>query len=118
MRNALTLESDPAFITAWGAGNIVADPTRKSPVEDLTAEGFGTLRAKLPMDPSVLAQGIYAMGSYRVQFRRPLSAPRMNTVDFAPGRRTEVAFAIWDGSADDRDGKKSITIWQELWIER
>jgi mono/diheme cytochrome c family protein len=118
MRNALTLESDPAFITAWGAGNVVFDPTRKSPVEDLTAEGFGTLRAKLPMDPSVLAQGTYAMGSYRVQFRRPLSAPRTNTVDFAPGQRTEVAFAIWDGSADDRDGKKSVTIWQELWIER
>jgi hypothetical protein len=118
MRNALTLESDPTFITAWGAGNVVFDPTRRSPVEDLTAQGFGTLRAELPMDPSVVGQGVYAMGSYRVQFRRPLAARRTNTVDFAPGGRTEVAFAIWDGSADDRDGKKSVTIWQELWIER
>jgi hypothetical protein len=25
-----------------------------------------------------------------------------------------VGFAVWDGSAGDRDGKKSVTIWQEL----
>jgi hypothetical protein len=25
-----------------------------------------------------------------------------------------VAFAVWNGSAGDRDGKKSVTIWQEL----
>jgi hypothetical protein len=28
-----------------------------------------------------------------------------------------VAFAIWNGSAGDRDGKKSVTIWQELVLE-
>jgi hypothetical protein len=28
-----------------------------------------------------------------------------------------VAFAIWNGSAGDRDGQKSITIWQELEIQ-
>ncbi len=46
MRHALTLQSDSTFVTAWGAGNIVADPTRKSPVEDLRAQGFGTLKAR------------------------------------------------------------------------
>jgi hypothetical protein len=25
-----------------------------------------------------------------------------------------VGFAVWNGSAGDRDGKKSVTIWQEL----
>ena len=34
-RHALTLQSDPTFVTGWGAGNIVSDPQRKSPVEDL-----------------------------------------------------------------------------------
>jgi len=33
-----------------------------------------------------------------------------------PGSKHPVAFAVWDGSAADRDGKKSITIWQELVI--
>jgi hypothetical protein len=45
-RHALTLQSDPTFVTGWGAGNIVSDPQRKSAVEDLAAQGFGTLRAR------------------------------------------------------------------------
>ena len=30
------------------------------------------------------------------------------------GAAVPVAFAVWDGSAGDRDGKKSVTIWQDL----
>jgi hypothetical protein len=71
-RRALTLESDPAFVTAWGAGNIVADPTRHSPVENLRAEGFGTLRAHPRESQTVNANGRYMTGSYVVQFVRPL----------------------------------------------
>jgi len=39
-------------------------------------------------------------------------------VRFAPGKPVPVAFAIWNGSAGDRDGKKSVTIWQELYLDR
>jgi hypothetical protein len=28
-----------------------------------------------------------------------------------------VGFAVWNGSAGDRDGKKSVTIWQDLVLE-
>ncbi len=117
MRNALTLESDPRFVTAWGAGNIVADPTRNSAVEDLTAEGFGTLRARPAFDQTVSATGEYETGSYRVQFTRDLDTGKNEAVRLRPGSRTSVGFAVWNGSAGDRDGKKSITIWQELYIE-
>jgi cytochrome c oxidase cbb3-type subunit 2 len=118
MRHALTLESDPTFVTGWGAGNIVADPTRKSAAEDLNAEGFGTLRARPPMDQSVAAVGDYDTGAYRVQFTRDLDPGKPGAASLAPGTRTSVAFAVWNGSAGDRDGKKSVTIWQELLIER
>ncbi|MDP6371003.1 MAG: ethylbenzene dehydrogenase-related protein [Vicinamibacterales bacterium] len=117
MRNALTLESDPRFVTAWGAGNIVADPTRDSAAEDLTAEGFGTLQARPPFDQAVSATGEYETGSYRVQFTRDLDTGKNEAVRLRPGSRTSVGFAVWNGSAGDRDGKKSITIWQELFIE-
>ena len=46
-RHALTLRSDPTFVTGWGAGNIVSDPLRDSAAEDLQAQGFGTLRARM-----------------------------------------------------------------------
>jgi mono/diheme cytochrome c family protein len=116
MRNALTLESDPRFVTAWGAGNIVADPTRRSAAEDLTAQGFGTLRAHPLPDQAITAVGEHTTGSYRVQFTRALAGVHTD-VQLAPGQRVPVAFAVWNGSAGDRDGKKSVTIWQELFIQ-
>jgi hypothetical protein len=118
MRHALTLESDPTFVTAWGAGNIVADPTRKSATEDLVAQGFGTLRARPPTDQNVEAVGVYATGAYRVQLRRRLEGQGNDAVSLKAGSRTAVSFAVWNGSAGDRDGKKSVTIWQELLIRK
>jgi len=117
MRHALTLDSDPRFVTAWGAGNIVADPTRRSAAEDLTAQGFGTLRAHPMSDQAVAATGEYATGSYVVQFTRSLAGRGNTAVTLSPGARVPVAFAVWNGSAGDRDGKKSVTIWQELLLE-
>lgn len=117
-RHALTLQSDPTFVTAWGAGNIVADPTRASAAENLTAQGFGTLRARPPADQTVIAKGVYGTESYRVTFRRAMTSKGRAAVALRPGSIVPVAFAVWNGSAGDRDGKKSVTIWQELEIER
>ncbi|MDD1763031.1 MAG: ethylbenzene dehydrogenase-related protein [Methanothrix sp.] len=117
-RHALTLESNPIFVTAWGAGNIVADPTRHSAAEDLSAQGFGTLRARPPTDQAVDAKGVYGTDSYRVVFRRPLKGKGPGAVTLEPGTAVPVAFAVWNGAAGDRDGKKSVTIWQELHLEK
>ncbi len=113
-RGALTLESDPTFVTGWGAGNIVSDPTRKSSAEDLHAQGFGTLRARPGAGAAVEAKGIYGTGTYRVIFRRDLKVKGEDAVGLQPGTTVPVAFAVWNGGAGDRDGKKSVTIWQEL----
>lgn len=115
-RNALTLESDSVFVTGWGAGNIVSDPTRKSPVEDLHAQGFGSLSARLPIDQRVQATGGFTTGTYRVLFRRALDGHGDHAINFEAGKKVSAAFAIWNGSAGDRDGKKSVTIWQKLML--
>jgi len=116
-RQALTLRSDPTFVTGWGAGNIVADPLRDSAAEDLQAQGFGTLRARPRTDQSVISRGVYGTGTYRVVFRRALAGQGEQAVSLVPGRTVPVAFAVWNGSAGDRDGKKSVTIWQDLELE-
>jgi mono/diheme cytochrome c family protein len=116
-RRAMTLESDPNFVTAWGAGNIVADPTRNSAAENLGAQGFGTLKAHPREAQSVVALGRYMTGSYVVQLSRQLRGGN-GEVALSAGGRVPVAFAVWNGSAGDRDGKKSVTIWQELVLER
>jgi mono/diheme cytochrome c family protein len=116
-RHALTLEAAPTFVTAWGAGNIVADPTRRAAAEDLRAEGFGTLRARPRTDQAVEARGVWATGSYRVVLRRTLRASGRDAARLRPGQALPVAFAVWNGAAGDRDGKKSVTIWQSLVLE-
>ena len=116
-RQALTLGSDPMFITGWAAGNIVSDPARKSPAEDLVAQGFGTLRARPRPDQAVDARGVYATGTYSVMLRRDLAGRGERAVTLRPGATVPVGFAVWNGSAGDRDGKKSVTIWQDLVLE-
>jgi len=116
-RHALTLQSDPTYVTGWGAGNIVSDPSRLSPAEDLGAQGFGTLTARPRPDQSVGARGVYGTGTYRVVFRRDLMGRGERAVTLKPGTTVPVAFAVWNGSAGDRDGKKSVTIWQDLVLE-
>jgi mono/diheme cytochrome c family protein len=117
-RHALTVESDPTYLTAWGAGNIVADPLPGRAVEDLRAEGFGTLRARHGLSTDVVTRGVHSTGAYRVLYRRPFAADGPDGVAFRPGAVVPVAFAVWNGRAGDRDGKKSVTIWQELVIAR
>jgi mono/diheme cytochrome c family protein len=116
-RHALTLGSDPVFVTGWAAGNIVSDPLRKSPAEDLVAQGFGTLRARPREAQAVDARGVYATGTYRVMLRRDLVGRGPQAVTLRPGATVPVSFAVWNGSAGDRDGKKSVTIWQDLVLE-
>ena len=116
-RQALTLGSDPMFITGWAAGNIVSDPARKSPAEDLVAQGFSTLRARARPDQAVDARGVYATGTYSVMLRRDLAGRGERAVTLRPGATVPVGFAVWNGSAGDRDGKKSVTIWQDLVLE-
>jgi mono/diheme cytochrome c family protein len=116
-RRALTLDSDPTFVTGWGAGNIVSNPSRLSAAEDLTAQGFGTLRARPLGDQAVDARAVNGVGTYRALFQRELAGRGARSVTLRPGTTVPVGFAIWNGSAGDRDGKKSVTIWQDLVLE-
>ena len=104
-------------MTGWAAGNVVSDPLRKSPAEDLVAQGFGTLTARPRDSQAVDARGVYATGSYRVMLRRALAGTGPRAVTLTPGATVPVSFAVWNGSAGDRDGKKSVTIWQDLVLE-
>lgn len=117
-------EHDPTFITAWGAGNLVADPTLKTPVECLTARGPGSLASRPSAVQLVDGQAAYERGVWAVQMQRTLELPcDHHDEDSAPervfksGDYLPVSFAIWNGAMGDRDGKKNISIWQNLVIE-
>jgi len=113
----------PEFVTAWGAGNLVANPNLKTPVECLVARGPGTLSGKPPAVQLVEGSAEYERGVWYVQMQRTLALPECQEHGmederaFRPGDYLPVSFAIWEGGAGDRDGKKNISIWQKLVIE-
>jgi DMSO reductase family type II enzyme heme b subunit len=51
-------------------------------------------------------------------FRRTLMPTGQGAVALQAGATVPIAFAVWNGSAGDRDGKKSVTIWQDLKIAK
>jgi DMSO reductase family type II enzyme heme b subunit len=107
------------FITAWGAGNLVANPDAETTVESLTARGPGTLSG-LPFElQRVKGEAVYERGVWKVQVGRTLTVSGDNGAErpFRSGDYIPVSFAIFDGNARDRDGKKNISIWQRLVIQ-
>jgi mono/diheme cytochrome c family protein len=111
------------FVTAWGAGNLVANPELKTPVECLVARGPGTLSGKPANVQVVEGQAVYERGVWYVQMQRRMALPadcehaQGDERAFRAGDYLPVSFAIWNGSSGDRDGKKNISIWQKLVIE-
>ena len=111
---------DPLFITAWGAGNLVANPNLNTPVESLVAHGPGTLSGKPANVQMVEGSAVYERGVWSVQMQRGLAFTERGHEGeriFKKGDYLPVSFAIWNGNAGDRDGKKNISIWQKLVIE-
>jgi mono/diheme cytochrome c family protein len=121
LKPAALTQHDPQFITAWGAGNLVADPTLKTAAESLVARGPGTLAARPGNVQSVESQAVYERGVWHVQLQRSMVPSAGQDLSderlFKSGDHLPLSFAIWNGSAGDRDGKKNISIWQELVIE-
>lgn len=97
---------DPLFKAALAAGNPLSQREHPSPVENLLAESFGTLTHAEVQD--VGGAGVWREGKWRVLFVRALQPAAEGMASFAVGEKTNVAFAVWDGGAGDRNGQKSI----------
>ncbi|MFO0774450.1 MAG: ethylbenzene dehydrogenase-related protein [Nitrospiraceae bacterium] len=83
---------------------------------DMTAKGFGTLKAQ--GDQDVKAKGVYDGGKWKVVFSRALSTP--NTAEdtqVKPGDFINLAFAVWDGKklesgeVKERGSMKAVSSW-------
>jgi hypothetical protein len=92
------------YAPARALGNEMAGP-RTRPVEDLVAEGPGTLRrAEARSD----GRGRRVDGGWAVVLTRPLPA------SLAPGQRTQVAFAVWEGGNSEAGARKMRSAWVPL----
>jgi len=110
---AKTARDREGFNAGAAAGNLVSQARRASAVEDLVAWGFGTITSQPHQD--VIGFGAWKGGRWTVVMTRPLATPDEADVQFAPGGRTMVNFAVWDGRHSQRNGQKSVTlVWWPL----
>jgi complex iron-sulfur molybdoenzyme family reductase subunit gamma len=65
----------------------------------------------------VRGTGRWHNGMWRVVFTRDLSSSEETDVMLATGSSVNIAFAAWNGSQNERDGQKQVSIWHELIIE-
>ncbi len=96
------------YAPARSLGNPMAGP-RTVPVQDLVAEGPGTIH---PAEKSLSnGNGKHSGGEWSVLLIRPLPSGAQ------PGGRTQVAFAVWEGSQQEVGSKKMRTPWIPLALE-
>lgn len=86
--------------------NPVSQPKRKSPVEELMAEGFGTLTTK--PEQKALGSGVYSDGKWSVVFVKPLEKKRSQTA---------IAFALWEGGNQNVGARKNYAPWVPFILE-
>ena len=92
------------FFPAREAGNLSAHAGN---AQNLVAGGFGTLS---PADQQVvMGEGHYEDGRWSVVFARDFQPPGPNQPTFDGRTPTDIAFAVWNGSNDERNGKKSVS---------
>ncbi|MBD3161207.1 MAG: hypothetical protein GF346_03365 [Candidatus Eisenbacteria bacterium] len=105
-----------AWFAAYAAGNPVADFRRKQPVEELIAEGFGTLTHQ--PECAARARGAWKDGRWAVLFRRPLRTEDPQDYPLDRGWRGKVSLAVWEGSAGNVGGRKHWSDWLEFEVQQ
>jgi hypothetical protein len=100
------------YLTAAAAGNTLANPLIQKeigPVQKMRAEGFGTIEPHKVQDAQ--GKGQWQDGVWRIVF----SLPRLQEkFSFTEGTPYSLAFAVWDGSRNERNGQKAYSLWQTL----
>jgi mono/diheme cytochrome c family protein len=109
---------EPIFITARAAGNLIAAGQRTTPIEDLNANGFGTLEAQPADQQNVTGNGVWKDGKWRVLFVRDLTTKDAGDRQLKSGETVPVSFAVWAGEHGDRNGQKAVSTWFNLKLEK
>jgi mono/diheme cytochrome c family protein len=100
---------DPTFLSGWGAGNPMSNPERASAVEVAGAKGQGSLTTALREAQVVQGSGTWDRGIWTLEMRTKMAPEGLKGLS--------IAFAVWDGASNDRNGQKSVSIWHRIDLE-
>lgn len=114
-----TAAQPPVSLPALAAGNQIVPSEKTRAGSSLETAGPGSATFRPVKSQLVDAHGQWTEGRWTVVMKRALGVDAgPYGVPLEPGTKASVAFAIWDGGANDRDGKKLVSIWQDLELER
>lgn len=105
------------FLSGQDAGNPVSNLDPKQGAEEGQAKGIGSYTALKTLAEAVGATSFWKDGRWHVVFKRELKVKDSERIEFGQGKTMNIAFAVWDGSKQDRNGQKLISIWNELTVE-
>ncbi|MBM3734774.1 MAG: hypothetical protein FJW39_03235 [Acidobacteria bacterium] len=105
--SAVAKEMAARYAPAQAVGNRRVGP-RVSPVEDMVAEGPGTLS---PGPGGSRGKGERTDGGWSVMIVRKMPE------GLAPRQRTQIAFAVWEGSKEETGARKMRTGWIPLSVK-
>lgn len=118
-RAGARMEEQPGIsLPARAVGNRIMPDGDKNGGSSLQVAGPRTVTFRIPQSEIVQAHGEWADGRWTVVMTRALlPSSESEGMSLRPGEAASIAFAVWDGSHADRNGQKSITIWQDLVLE-
>lgn len=107
-------DGNATYYAGRAAGNVFSQAS-KPKVENTNATGPSTTATSISQ--SVAGKGVYAGGQWKVVFARPMTTTNANDQQFARGQTTGIAFAVWNGGNNERNGMKSTSSWQNLSVQ-
>lgn len=108
--------SERRYFVAGAAGNPRASFGQLSPVEELWAEGPGTLASQSRQDAE--GAGRWEAGRWRVVIAVPRRARDRANARLPEGEALAVAFAVWNGADGQAASRKQYHPWVELLLPR
>lgn len=103
------------FYPARVAGNRQSEHERKSPVEELTAIGFGSLTNHSTQDAT--GKGVHKNRRWSVVIALPMNGTDKTKASIKPGEARNIAFAVWNGSKGQRGARKQYYPWASMQVE-
>jgi DMSO reductase family type II enzyme heme b subunit len=101
-------------------GGVMSSPvtkmrtTQEHTVEELNSEGFGSITPQPEEYQNVEGTGVWKDGEWTVVFTRTFAVSGRWDAIIDRKDPLLVAFAVWDGEKEDRNGRKVVSVWQRL----
>lgn len=100
------------YLVATSAGNPMSVLQRRWPVEELMAEGYGTLASHKTQDAR--GWGTWKEGTWVVIVLVPRSNDDPQNPSLPDGAKSALGFALWDGDAQNVGGRKHWSMLTDL----